>query len=114
MSEYVLKLKDFLETTPQHELLEYWGPMLMITIGIIVFFIEAFGGIKAGYGRYNSSYIINIGLNARMAWIFQESPAFLVPFTMILYRGATIYNKYNMLNTNFIVLCYFLIHYFNR
>ena len=56
-----------------------------------------------------------MGFSAPVAWFLQESPAFLVPFGLWLYRGPSIFDKATgSLNTNLVVLSYFLIHYFNR
>jgi hypothetical protein len=48
-----------------YEFLEYWTPVIMISIGSIVFILEAFFGFKAEYGRYNKK---NLGLSAPIAW----------------------------------------------
>lgn len=104
-------LYQFVETH-LYEFLEFYGPWLMISIGTIVFLVEAIGGVRAEYGRYNKK---NMGFSAPVAWFLQESPAFLVPFGLWLYRGPSIFDKTTgSLNTNLIVLSYFLIHYFNR
>jgi hypothetical protein len=94
-----------------YEFLEFWTPTLMITIGFIVILLETVGGMRAAYGRYNKS---NRGLAAPIAWLLQESPAFLIPLALTLYRGSFLFDKNNHINTNFILLCYFMLHYFNR
>ena len=92
--------------------LEFWTPTIMITIGVIVFILEAFVGMRAKYGRYN---LKGFGLKASLAWLLQESPSFLIPFGLLLYRGPqTSFSNLSQINTNFILLCFFLIHYFNR
>jgi hypothetical protein len=48
-----------------YEFLEYWTPVIMISIGTIVFVLEAFFEFKAEYGRYNTK---NMGLSAPIAW----------------------------------------------
>ena len=93
------------------EFLEFWTPTIMITIGVIVFVLEAFCGMRAEYGRYNNK---NFGFSAPIAWLFQESPAFLVPFGLVLYRRVFLFDSSHKINTNFLLLCLFLIHYFNR
>lgn len=94
------------------EFLEFWTPVIMISVGIVVFILETLGGLRAAYGRYNSK---NIGFSARVAWFIQESPAFFVPFFLVLLRGSFLFDyRANKINTNFILLCYFLLHYFNR
>lgn len=93
------------------EFLDFWTPTIMITIGSIVFLLESVGGLRAAYGRYNTK---NIGFSAPVAWFLQESPAFLVPFFLVFYHGNYLFDKTNRLNSNFIVLCYFMLHYFHR
>lgn len=96
-----------------NEFLEFWTPVIMISVGVVVFILETIGGLRAAYGRYTNKNII--GFNARIAWLIQESPAFFIPFVLGLFRRSFIYyNKGDKINTNFILLCYFLLHYFNR
>lgn len=90
---------------------EYWTPVIMISVGIIVFILEAFGGLKAEYGRYNKK---KNGLSAPIAWLIQECPAFFVPLFLIFYQGAKIYDSSLRINTNLLLLCLFMMHYFNR
>lgn len=94
-----------------YEFLEFWTPVIMITIGVIVFVLETIGGMKAAYGRYNTK---NFGFSAPVAWFLQESPSFLVSFGLLMYRGVHFYDKFNRINTNLILLCFFMMHYFNR
>ena len=42
--------------------IEVWIPWSMIIMGGILFVLETSGGIKVGYGRYNTS---GIGLNVK-------------------------------------------------
>lgn len=101
----------FLIKTHWNVFWEYWTPVIMVSIGIIVFFLEAFGGMKAEYGRYNKK---NKGFSAPIAWLIQECPAFFVPLFLILYQGAKIYDNSNKINTNLLLLLFFMMHYFNR
>lgn len=94
-----------------NEFLEFWTPVLMLSIGAVVFVLETAGGMRAAYGRYN---IKNSGLSAPIAWLIQECPAFLIPLGLLLYRGVYLYDKFNRINTNLILLGFFMIHYFNR
>jgi hypothetical protein len=95
-----------------YEFLEFWTPMIMISVGFVVFILESLGGLRAAYGRYNTK---NIGFSASVAWFIQESPAFFVPFFLSLIRGTFLIDSTkSQINTNFILLCYFLLHYFNR
>ena len=93
------------------EFFELWTPVIMISVGLVVFVLEAFGGLRAAYGRYNTK---NYGFSAPFAWFLQESPAFLLPFGLVVYRRVFLFDKLNQINTNFVLLCYFMLHYFNR
>ncbi len=104
------ELIDFIRLN-MNEFLEYWTPMIMIMVGIIVFLLESFGGMRAAYGRYNKK---NIGLRAPVAWLVQESPSFLVPFILIISRQTSVFDVMQRINTNRVLLFYFMIHYFNR
>lgn len=95
-----------------YEFLEYYVPVIMIVTGLIVIFFEAGLGIKAKYGRYSS--INSIGLKAPIAWLIQESPAFLVPLALIIFRGLNLFDGLQQLNSNLVILGYFMIHYFHR
>ena len=123
---------------------EKWIPIIMITIGTIVFILETVGGMRAEYGiwfvyveyrlllilfliwnwnkntnthtktkgRYNKN---NRGLKAPLAWLLQESPAFLIPFGLIVLKETPfVVKRTGQINSNLIVLIFFLIHYFNR
>ena len=48
-----------------YEFLEFWTPVIMISIGVIVFILETCFEFKAEYGRYNQK---NRGLSAPIAW----------------------------------------------
>ena len=96
----------------KNDVLEYWTPVVMIALGVGVFLTEACGGLRAAYGRYNKS---NIGLSARLAWFIQESPAFFIPFYLLLHKGISfMFDSNNQINSNFVLVLLFLIHYFNR
>ena len=98
--------------THMYEFLEYWTPVIMMATGIIVIIAEAAFGLKANYGRYSS--LNSIGFKAPLAWLLQECPAFLVPLGLIIYRKASLFDGLQQLNTNLIILGYFMLHYFNR
>lgn len=108
MLDYLLELYDVYI----YELLEYWIPLSMIIAAVVVFIAEAGVGLKAKYGRYSAPN--NIGLKAPIAWLLQECPAFFVPLFLIFYHKASLFNGLQQLNTNLIILGYFMIHYFNR
>ena len=104
-------LLDFAERN-LYEFLEFWTPVIMISVGSVVFVLETGLGMRAAYGRYNTK---NSGLSAPIAWLIQESPAFIIPFSFMFYRSAFLFDRQNKsINSNFILLFYFMMHYFNR
>jgi hypothetical protein len=110
MADYVNLLLDFV-TKNWTELVETWIPAYMITMGVLVFITEAFGGVRAAYGRYNTG---GWGLKANIAWLLQECPAFFVPLGLLFYNRTHILDNFSRPNTNLLLLIYFMIHYFNR
>ena len=108
MQEWIEFARKLVE---QHgeEFLEVWTPWIMIWTGVIVFVLEAFGGLRAAYGRYNKS---NFGLGARAAWLLQESPAFYVPLAILVFYGR--HTNVNLRDTNLVLLFCFMLHYFHR
>lgn len=63
----------------------------------------------APYGRHRkSSY--GFGVPARVAWLLQESPAFIVPFLLCLTTRRGVYTTV----TNQMCLGLFMMHYFQR
>lgn len=94
-----------------YDFLEFWIPVIMMIIGGIVVVLETVGGMRAKYGRYNEQ---NKGLKANLAWLLQESPAFLIPFFLAIYRRIYLFDIIGNINTNFILVTFFMIHYFNR
>lgn len=108
-SEQVSKLLIDLYENHFYEFLELWVPIIMILTGGFVLLVEGMFGMKAKYGRYSSPK--SLGLQAPIAWLLQECPSFFVPLALIIHRRASLFNN---LNTNVIILGYFMIHYFNR
>lgn len=53
---------------------------LMTTCGIFVFLTLSNTKKPAEYGRYNKPKLCTWALQPRVAWMFQESPAFFIPF----------------------------------
>jgi hypothetical protein len=95
----------------EHSVAEFWIPALIIAMGAIVVILETFGGIRAAYGRYNKS---NFGLPSWIAWCLQESTSFFVSLIIWIYRGPQLFDSNGRLNTNLLLLAYFMFHYFHR
>lgn len=74
----------------------------MIGTAFFVFFALKMG-LTAGYGRYTNQ--AQWGINPKLAWFIQESPAFFIPF-YFLFGGLS--------STGRILNCIFLVHYFYR
>lgn len=81
----------------------------MIIVGIPIFFILLF--VPAWYGRYGNRVNLRLGsIPAKIAWILQECPSFLIPALYLLFKHDTI--KSNWVNA--LCLCFYLFHYFYR
>ena len=67
--------------------------------------------ISAPYGRYSRGGY-GFGVNARVAWVLQECPSFLVPVFVAGYLGGD--KITGTINPNVVLLSMFLLHYFQR
>lgn len=76
----------------------------------VVSIISAFF-ITTPYGRYSREGW-GFGVNARLAWLLQESPSFIVPFSLLWLGDSRM--LFRTLQPNMAVLSMFLIHYFRR
>jgi len=86
-------------------LVTYICPYIWIISSVFVVILQGIVGIKASYGRYNNS---NSGIPGRLAWFIQESPCFIIP-SYLLYQNWT-----SVSITKFLLMAFFLIHYFQR
>ncbi|XP_018025823.1 3-oxo-5-alpha-steroid 4-dehydrogenase 1 [Hyalella azteca] len=81
-----------------------------MTFGVIIYaLIVLFLPMAAPYGRYRSTRF-GFGLPAKLAWVVQECPAFLMPFFMVITTQRSNYHTV----TNQICMGLFIIHYFQR
>ena len=60
------------------------------------------------YGRYATANW-GFAIDAKIAWIIQESPSFCIPFLMLLSDSRRL-----TLTPNNVLLSMFLLHYFRR
>lgn len=67
--------------------------------------------MSAPYGRYTRGGY-GFSMNARLAWLLQECPSFLVPVFVAGYLGGD--QITGTLNPNVVLLSMFLLHYFHR
>ena len=84
---------------------------LIICVGLVSCIASFF--ITTPYGRY-SRCTWGFGVNAQLAWLLQECPAFFVPFTMFLASDGMQQLKSMDPTPNVLVLLMFMIHYFRR
>ena len=83
----------------------YTCPYLWFISAALVVVLELFINMKAPYGRYNTS---NAGIPVRTAWFIQELPSFVVPCYLLYHHGSSVSF------TNFVIVGWYLIHYFQR
>lgn len=82
---------------------------VLIGIGIPVFLILLF--LPAWYGRYADTHKHYFGsIPAKVAWILQECPSFLVPFVSILLHLEEAKAHY----VSVICLAFYMFHYLYR
>jgi hypothetical protein len=96
MLKYILDDRTFVNYTIPYS----W----LINSGFVLLFGTILG-IKAPYGRYNTS---NSGVPVRLAWFIQELPSFVVPCYLLYYHWSSV------TLTKFIIVGFYLIHYFQR
>lgn len=83
----------------------YICPCLWFISSAFVIILEVILGIRAPYGRYNTT---NKGIPVRLAWLIQELPCFIIPSYLLYYYWSSV------TITKFIIVGLFLIHYFQR
>ena len=54
-------------------------------------------------------FFLGVKVNARLSWVLQEMPSFFVGLAIFIQVGAN-----NITIGSEIVVCLFLLHYFNR
>ena len=84
---------------------------LMICVGLVSCITSFF--MTTPYGRY-SRYTWGFGVHARLAWLLQECPSFLVPFIMFLISDGIQQLKSLDLTPNVFLSLMFMLHYFRR
>jgi len=75
---------------------------------VVVAFVSIF--MPAPYGRYSGRQS-RFAVNATVAWIIQECPAFFVPLVLIVQTPCSMIREND---GNKIALLFFMAHYFNR
>ncbi|XP_033127758.1 3-oxo-5-alpha-steroid 4-dehydrogenase 1-like [Anneissia japonica] len=89
------------------EQLIFWMAVVLAFLAIFVVFLLQF--MKATYGRY-SDPAHGKTINVKVAWVLQESPALLIPLTLLLFTDSV-----QTKTTVNIILCgLFIIHYVQR
>uniref|UniRef100_F1LAZ4 3-oxo-5alpha-steroid 4-dehydrogenase (NADP(+)) n=1 Tax=Ascaris suum TaxID=6253 RepID=F1LAZ4_ASCSU len=75
----------------------------------VVTFLWLTGGAKAAYGRYHhESVLTEFSIPARLAWVLQEIPSFLIPLVYLITSFASLPSP------NIVVLSLFIAHYAQR
>ncbi|XP_033127754.1 3-oxo-5-alpha-steroid 4-dehydrogenase 1-like [Anneissia japonica] len=89
------------------EQLIFWMAVVMAFLAIFAVFLLQFK--KATYGRY-SDPAHGKTINVKVAWVLQESPAVLIPLTLLLFTDSV-----QTKTTVNIILCgLFILHYMQR
>lgn len=87
----------------------------IILLGVVSF-VSAFF-LTTPYGRYSRYQVWGFGVNARLAWLVQECPSFLIPFSMFLScKHTTDGRAFSLLvwSPNTFLITLFMVHYFRR
>lgn len=102
--------------TPEvSSLLETLMAVVMVITGLMACLTLVY--IPAPYGRYaeGANRIFGPGVPVRLAWLIQESPAFLVPVAILLGLAHGTSIPIPAVSTpNGVLLSLFLLHYFHR
>ena len=83
---------------------------LLIAIGVIVVVYSCLIG-NVPYGRYATENW-GFGLDAKLAWILQELPAFIIPFFLLVRKLRN--SQFSLFSPNVVLTVLFLMHYFRR
>ena len=83
----------------------------LVVVGIAVAFMQLVLKFEIPYGRFSRAGF-GCGIPAKISWVLQECPAFLIPaYLFYLKEGDQLGGA---LNVNVLLLALFLIHYFQR
>lgn len=81
-----------------------------IVFAVLIYFLQTVVKLQPSYGRfYATSAITGLGLNPRLAWFLQESPAFYVPLALLI--GDL---RCRLRYVNYTLLSFVLVHYLQR
>ena len=87
-------------------LINILSTVMIVQAGVVLLLLQR---LTSPYGRFaRSSW--GFGVSARLAWVLQEFPAFILPCVAMLYAREDIFGW----TPNIILLLLFLIHYFQR
>lgn len=110
--EEILRL---LLTKESSSIIEITMAIVMVVTGLVACLSLLF--FPAPYGRYaeGAARLFGPGVPVRLAWLLQESPAFLVPISLLLFisEGTSILLP-DVTAPNKVLLGLFLLHYFHR
>lgn len=83
----------------------------LIFSGVVLALLELVIRYEIPYGRYSRPGF-GFGVPPRLAWLLQESPAFIIPaWALLTHTGARLSGE---MNANTVLLCLFTLHYFQR
>lgn len=83
----------------------------LIFSGVALALLELVFSYEIPYGRYSRPGF-GFGIPSRLAWMLQESPAFIIPAcALFTHTGSRLTGE---LNANTVLLCLFAMHYFQR
>jgi 3-oxo-5-alpha-steroid 4-dehydrogenase 1 len=89
----------------------YYVSYSLVMVGVIVSFVQLVLKFEVPYGRFTRGGF-GCGVPAKLAWFFQESPAFLIPAYVFFYKEGD--HLKGAFNANTLLLMLFMIHYFQR
>eukprot|EP01084_Bolivina_argentea_P008911 16670_1 len=113
---YTTALNSFMRPRGTTQQLAAWDTISFISIGyfftsIFVVIVELGLGIQAHYGRFSSTSCMP-KIPAKIAWVVQEIPAFIIASFFLIKSLNETYDRIPMANR--LLLLLFIIHYFNR
>lgn len=83
----------------------------LLFFGVILALLEVVLKYEISYGRYTRAGY-GCGIPSRVAWLVQESPAFVIPaYALYTHTGSRLTGE---LNLNTVLLFLFSLHYFQR